>query len=91
MPEVAHARALNILVQRCGQPSIVQLTNGKTCRVHDVACGYDLGDDVAHVTTNISPGPGQPCDVDFFHANEVARIEDAQDGHLLFDAIDPEA
>ena len=57
----------------------------------DVAWGYDQGEDVAHVTTNVSPGPGPddevelPYGLDFFHANEITRIEDVETGAVLFD------
>jgi len=81
----SHARALDILVHRCGTASLVRLSGGKSCTVHDVAWGYDLGEDIAHITTNISPGPPGPCEIDFFHANEIARIEDVEDGSVLFE------
>ena len=58
--------------------------------VHDVAWGYDLGEDVAHVTTNVSPPNVDyevdfTYDVDFFRSNEVVRIEDVETGMLLFE------
>ena len=46
--------------------------------------GYDVGDEVAHITTNISP-PNVEYDVeffyevDFFRADEIEKIEDVED------------
>lgn len=54
--------------------------------VYDVAWGFDPGEDVAHVTTNVSPGPRAEHGVDFFHANEVSRIQDPETGAVLFAA-----
>jgi hypothetical protein len=58
--------------------------------VHNVAWGYDLGEDVAHLTTNIT-SLDQESDVefryesDFFRADEVVRIEDVETSAVLFD------
>jgi hypothetical protein len=58
---------------------------------YDVAWGYDVGEDVAHVTTNVSPGPPSvddlefPVELDFFRANEIVKVEDADTGAVLFD------
>jgi hypothetical protein len=54
--------------------------------VYNVAWGFDLGTDVAHVTTNISPGQGTGHTIDFFHATEIRRIEDPETGIVLFEA-----
>jgi hypothetical protein len=67
-------------------PSVVVLVSGQSCLVHNIAWGYDLGTDIAHITTNISPSPSTTCDVDFFHADEISTIADAESGRMLFDA-----
>lgn len=91
MAKLLHHRALDILVQRCGDWSRVLLADGRCCMVHDLCWGYDSGEAVAHVTTNISP-PDQEYDVefeygiDFFHADEVVKIEDVETGAVLFNA-----
>jgi hypothetical protein len=90
MAKLPHQRALDILRHRCGEWSRVFLTDGRSCMVHNVAWGYDLGDDVAHMTTNVSP-PDQEYDVafhyesDFFHADQIVKIEAVDTGALLFD------
>ncbi len=59
--------------------------------VFDVGWGYDLGEDVAHISTNCSPGPGPEVDVefhyslDFFRADDISKIEDGPGGAELFD------
>jgi hypothetical protein len=85
MTTADHALALEILVNRCGRLSKVQLESGAQCLVYDVAWGYDMGEEVAHITTNISPGPGTPCEVDFFHATEIVQIRDGIDGQIVFE------
>jgi len=61
---------------------------------YNVAWGYDLGEEVAHITTNISPGPNPEdhiqvtYEIDFFHANEIAKVEDVETGAVLFEHAD---
>lgn len=94
MAKLPHQRALDTLVHRCETWSRVTLRSGKVCRVFDIGWGYDAGEDVAHMTTNSSPGPGtmdefeSRPEVDFFRADEIARIEDERSGALLFDSND---
>ena len=94
MSKAPHQRALDILVHRCGEWSKVHLQDGKVCMAHDVGWGYDLGEEVAHITTNGSPGPDPDEDiefsyeVDFFHANQITKIEDVETGAVLFDLTD---
>jgi hypothetical protein len=85
-----HQRATDILIHRCGRWSKVHLQDGSEYMTLDVTWGYDLGDDVAHITTNISPGPSPDDDlefhygIDFFFANEITKIEDFETGAVLF-------
>ena len=91
MSKLSHERALDILVYRCGRGSRVHLLDGSVCMTRDVAWGYDLGEDVAHITTNVSPGPDADEEVefsyqiDFFYADRIAKIEDAETGGVLFE------
>ena len=50
-----------------------------------------MGDEFDHVTTNISPGPTSEHTIDFFFTSEVARIEDAETGEILFEYETPTA
>ena len=85
MSKPSHLRALDTLVHRCGQWSRVHLRGGRVSMVYDVAWGFDLGTDVAHITTNISPGPEGNLEIDFFHSSEISRIEDPATGGVLFE------
>lgn len=58
MAKLDHQRALDVLVRRAGEWSWVQLRDGAICMVQDVVCGADRGDDIAHLTRNVSLGPG---------------------------------
>ena len=50
-----------------------------------------MGDDYDHVTTNASPGPSGEHTIDFFFTSEVACIEDAATGEVLFECKTPVA
>jgi hypothetical protein len=78
-----------ILQERCGQWSVVHLFDGHCHRVFDIGWGRDMGDDYDHVTTNVSPGPSGEHTVDFFFTSDVARIEDAATGEILFQCEKP--
>jgi hypothetical protein len=81
--------ALRVLQERCGRWSVVHLFAGHCCRVFDIGWGHDIGADYDHVTTNVSPGPLGEHPVDFFFTSDVARIEDAVTGELLFKCEKP--
>ena len=86
MTNASHTRALQILKRRCGEWSEVWLRDGRHVRVLNIAWGHDLGDPVAHVTTNISPSlAGADLPVDFFQTDEVVRIIDPEIGAVWFD------
>ena len=92
MAKASHQRALDTLVHRCGQWSSVRLRDGRVCMTFNVAWGTDLGEDVAHITTNISsPGPGEdppfPYEAAFFRADEIETIHDADTDALIFVSV----
>ena len=95
MAKLSHQRALDILVHRCGEWSRVTLRDGSVRMVFDVGWGYDLGEDVAHITTNCSPGPDREADVAFlyeldcFLADEISKIADANSDQVLFELEPP--
>ena len=77
-------KALDILLARKGEWSLVVLNSGKEIRVLNCVYGLDMGADFAHVTTNINPSPGQASPVDFFHTDELVKISDAASGRRLW-------
>jgi len=58
---------------RDGLETKVQLKNGRLISVWNIAWGYDIGDEFAHITTNISPNIDNAT-VDFFFTNEISKI-----------------
>ncbi|MDT4892338.1 MAG: hypothetical protein QOE97_1373 [Pseudonocardiales bacterium] len=58
------------------------LRDGTTLVVHNIAWGYDDGDDSAHVTTNISPRLDGTT-IDFFCTSDVVSLADPQTGAAL--------
>jgi hypothetical protein len=62
--------------------SIVVLDDGRRLKVLDSACGYDWGDQYAHVLTNTSP-EADGLGLDFFYTDRVVAIM-AQEGVVLY-------
>ncbi|MFL6196085.1 MAG: hypothetical protein ACJ75H_18040 [Thermoanaerobaculia bacterium] len=67
-------RIVQILRERDGVATEVQLTGKRVCTVYNIAWGRDLGNPHYHITTNISPEPPGPHTIDFFFTHEVASI-----------------
>ncbi|MEO8254577.1 MAG: hypothetical protein ABI554_09345 [Flavobacterium sp.] len=63
---------------------VVYLDNKSSLTVWNIAWGYDIGDEFAHITTNISPEI-KNSDIDFFYTNEIQNIEDRTNGKTLYD------
>ena len=62
----------------------VYLGNNTILKVFNIAWGYDIGYDFAHITTNISPEI-RNSDIDYFYTNEIQKIEDRTNGSILYD------
>jgi hypothetical protein len=74
-PEPVDTALLDLLRARDGLLTHVLLADGKRLPVYDIAWGYDMGDEHAHVTTNISPPvDGRP--IHFFFTSEVTGLLD---------------
>jgi hypothetical protein len=69
--------------ERDGTETRVQMRDGSVLTVFNIAWGYDVGDQFAHVTTNISPDV-TGASVDFFWTNDVVHVSDPGDGTVLF-------
>ena len=68
---------------RDGMPTAVLLADGRSLLVWNIAWGYDMGDEYAHITTNCSPFVGKEP-MDFFYTDEVIEVRDVDTGALLF-------
>lgn len=84
-----HDVALDCLKQRVGCPSDVTLDDGRIVRVWNIAWGYDLGDPIAHLTTNIDKPVLVPdLPIDFFYSNEIRKIVDVETNAVWFENTD---
>lgn len=74
-PQPSDNDLIALLVRRDGQRTLIELRDGRRLSVVNIAWGYDMGDEHAHVTTNVSPSlKGEP--IDFFFTNEVVAVQD---------------
>ncbi len=64
---------LEQLKRRDGIETEIILKDGTKLIVWNIAWGYDLGDEFAHITTNISPNI-ENAEIDFFYTNEIKEI-----------------
>jgi hypothetical protein len=60
----------------------VRLRDGSQHLVRDIAWGYDLGDEYAHITTNVSPG-GEGLPIDFFYSDAILFLVDTASGEVI--------
>lgn len=79
----ADESVLGVFQERDGRPTRALLRDGRSLVVHNIAWGYDDGDEWAHITSNISPRV-QGFGIDFFHTSEVLSLTDAESGRVLF-------
>ena len=69
------AQLLRMLRERDSGETVVVLRDGRGLAVHNIAWGYDVGGEWAHVTSNISPSVAG-ASADFFSTSEVASMID---------------
>ncbi|MBN9293790.1 MAG: hypothetical protein J0G96_07415 [Flavobacteriia bacterium] len=62
---------------------MVYLDNNSILTVWNIAWGYDIESESAHITTNISPEIPN-ADVDFFYTNQIQKIENLINGEILY-------
>ncbi|MEV6599888.1 hypothetical protein AB0M36_23985 [Actinoplanes sp. NPDC051346] len=84
-PPVLDEDLVKLLRDRDGVETVVMLQDGRRLVVYDIAWGYDLGDQWAHVTTNISPGR-EGAAVDLFWTSEVDSVIDPDAGRKIYTA-----
>lgn len=74
-PKPADTELIELLQRRDGHRTILVLRGGRRLSVINIAWGYDIGDEYAHVTSNTSPGIDGES-VDFFSTSEVEIVLD---------------
>ena len=62
---------IDLLTRRDGTLTQVELLDGRTLAVYNIAWGQDFEDPEYHVTSNISPAPTDPHSCDFFSSGDV--------------------
>jgi len=82
MTEPADIEVIGLLARRNGIPTVVTLNTGSQYTVHNIAWGYDVGDEYAHVTTNISPRI-EGASIDLFFTSDIQSITDLVSGETL--------
>jgi hypothetical protein len=85
MPHPVDLKIVQVLRERDGRWTRIELMGGGSYRAVNIAWGYDIGDEWAHVTTNISP-PRKGASISFFHTSDVLRLVDEESGSILFEA-----
>jgi hypothetical protein len=86
-PEPADEAMIALLVARDGPEITVKLADSRVRRVLNIAWGYDMGDEYAHLTTNCSPFSNDHP-IDFFFTDEVEEIADGRNGDVPWPSID---
>ena len=76
---------LSLFGDRDGRTTRVILRDGRLLTVLNIAWGYDMGDEFAHVTTNVSPSV-EGTSIDFFYTSDVETVSDPSSGDVLFTA-----
>ena len=74
-PPPADTALIDLLNERDGRRTTVVLTDGRNLYLWNIAWGYDMGDEFAHVTTNCSPFI-DGANLGVFFTNEVAKVLD---------------
>jgi hypothetical protein len=68
-------KLIRILTARDATLTKVELRNSQILDVWNIAWGYDMSDDFAHVTTNISPEQ-DGYSIEFFFTTDVVKVVD---------------
>ena len=74
---------ISLLRDRDGMATRVILRDKRLLTVVNIAWGYDMGDEFAHVTTNVSPSV-EGTGVDVFYTSDVDTVSDPSSGDVLY-------
>lgn len=83
-PPAADGDLVALFQSRDGQATEVVLRDGQRLIVFNIAWGYDIADEYAHVTTNVSPDV-EGATIDFFFNDDVVKVIDPGSGAILFE------
>jgi len=77
-------KIIKILSEKDTQVTRVFLKDGTEFVVYNIAWGYDIGEEYAHITTNISPDV-EGASIDFFHSNQISKIVNEETEQVVFE------
>ena len=78
------AHILDVLKKRDGLETKIELKTGNILSIWNIAWGYDLDEEFAHITTNISPMIDN-VNIDFFITSDIERIFDHNNKEISLD------
>ena len=73
---------IEFLKHRTGKSTIARMKDGSLFTIWNIVLGYDMGDEYAHITTNINPGiPG--AEIDFFFTSDIVEFIDPDNDNVI--------
>ncbi|MDB5203285.1 MAG: hypothetical protein JWQ27_2694 [Ferruginibacter sp.] len=72
---------IKIFKQRDSLETKVCLKSGFVISVWNIAWGYDIGDEYAHITSNVSPEAVNST-VDFFYTTDIEKMFDERNNEI---------
>lgn len=82
-PPPADRHLIQIFLDRDGKLTRVKLMDGRWLDVWDIAYGYDMGDEYAHISANMEKRE-PPVPFHFFSSEHILRIIDGVSGDTLY-------
>ena len=73
---------IEFLKHRTGKSTIAKIKNGSLFTIWNIVFGYDMGDEYAHITTNINPGiPG--AEIDILFTSDIVEFIDLDNNNVI--------
>jgi hypothetical protein len=84
-PSSTATHVVDVLKQRQGTLTQIELLDGRQLAVYNIAWGQDFGDPEYHITSNISPAPSVPPRIDIFSSGDVKQVSDPSSGQVFYE------
>ena len=85
LPSAGAGLIVDVLKQRDGKLTRIELLDGRQLSVYNIAWGQDFEDPEYHITSNISPAPTVPHSIDIFSSGDVRRVVDPSNNQVLYE------
>jgi len=76
-------KIIDLFNENDGRLLTVEMNDGEQYKIWNIAWGYDMGDEFAHVTGNISPSV-ENSSIDFFYTNDIRKIISEDKNECLY-------